>query len=494
MKRVNILDLLYFIVLVFVINFVASIFYTRIDLTESKAYTLSETTKKYLHELDDIVRVRVYVSSKLPSELLPIKQRVMDILEEYRQASGGKIKIEVLDPSKSKQIEMEASASGVAPVQMNVYEKDQLKVIKGYFGIVLSYKDKKEVIPFVKRARDLEYELTYRLVRLEQGKNIKIGLLFPSSIKVRERYSNLIKTLNKTYDVVIVPDTQFTPVDLVIAGDIGSYKDTTISMLKKYIEEDVPVILMASRIKIPERSLFGSMYPDDRFTPFKKYGFVISKNVVMDRSCELAPFKTQFFVVERPYYPWLRILPENINKNVKPLKGIKMLMLPWASSIDTFNNGHMKFTPLVTTSQYAWEDTVGMFLSPDYITVPKDENAFKKFLMGVSIDGKLTDGKHFRVTVIGNDAFVEDRYIDVYASNLVFLANLVDFYALGGGLSEIRVKQGLLRPIKPVSDKGRLLIKYINIIGVPLLIIIFGVAYNIRRRKRLSLIKEDKNE
>jgi len=123
MKRVNILDLLYFIVLVFVINFVASAFYTRIDLTESKAYTLSETTKKYLHELDDIVRVRVYVSSKLPSELLPIKQRAMDILEEYRQASGGKIKIEVLDPSKSRKIEMEASASGVAPVQMNVYEK-----------------------------------------------------------------------------------------------------------------------------------------------------------------------------------------------------------------------------------------------------------------------------------------------------------------------------------------------------------------------------------
>ncbi len=491
MKRVNFLDLIYFIALVFVINFVSAAFYKRIDLTENRKYTLSHTTRKVLKELDDIVRLKVYVSSRLPAEMLPIKQDVMDILEEYRQAAAGKIKIEVLDPSRSREIEMEASASGVTPVQMNVYEKDQLRVIKGYFGIVLSYKDRKETIPFVKSASNLEYELTYRLMRLERGKSMKVGLLFPSGIKIREKYSNLMDVLEKTYNVVVIPDTQFIPVDVLIAGDIGRYKDTTLSILKQYIERDVPTVIMASGVELPENSLFGRMLPEDRFSPFKKYGFEIKRNIVMDRSCELAPFRAQFFVVERPYYPWLRILPQNMDKDFKPVRGIKMLMLPWASSIDTFKKENVKFTPLFTTTEYAWEDTLGMILSPDYITIPEDKGLFKKFLMGVSIEGKLDDGKNFKVTVIGNSRFVEDKFVGVYTSNLVFLANLIDLYALGGGLSDIRIKQDLLRPIKPLSYKQRLLIKYLNVFGVPILIILFGIVYNVRRRRKLLKIKEE---
>ena len=491
MKRINGWDLVYFLVLVFVVNFVSASFYTRIDLTENKKYSLSHSTKNILKSLDDIVRIKVFVSSRLPKELLPIKQDVMDILEEYRQASGGRIKLEVLDPSKSKDIEIEASSSGVMPVQMNVYEKDQLKVIKGYFGIVISYKDKKEVIPFIKNAGNLEYELTYRLLRLTKGHNLKIGILFPASYNPQKNYSKLIEMLRKTYDVVFVPDTEFIPCDVLITGDIGEFKDTTLSIVKAYIERDIPTLMFASRIKIPENSLFGRTLPDDRFLPFKKYGFVIRKNIVMDRSCELAPFKTQFFVVERPYYPWLRILSDNINYNFKPLKGIKMLMLPWASSIDTFKTEGVKFTPLFSTTEYAWEDTLGMILSPDYITVPKDRNAFHRFLMGVKIDGRLKDGKTYRIAVIGNADFMKDKFVGVYTSNLVSVLNMVDYYALGGGLSDIRVKEGLMRPIKPLSDNSRMLIKYLNIVGAPLLIILFGVVYNIRRKKRLNAIKEE---
>ncbi len=491
MKRISGWDLIYFIVLVFVVNFVSAALYTRIDLTENKKYSLSHSTRKILKSLDDIVRIKVFVSSRLPKELLPIKQDVMDLLEEYRQASGGKIKLEVLDPSKSKDIEIEATSSGVVPVQMNVYEKDQLKVIKGYFGIVVSYRDKKEVIPFIKNAANLEYELTYRLLRLTRGHELKIGLLFPSSYAVHKNYSKLVDMLRKTYEVVFVPDTEFIPCDVLIAGGVGEFKDTTLSILKSYIEKDVPTFVFASRIKLPENSLFGRALPDDRFLPFKKYGFVIRKNIVMDRSCELAPFKTQFFVVERPYYPWLRIIADNINHKFKPLKGIKMLMLPWASSVDTFKTEGAKFTPLFTTTQYAWEDTLGMILSPDYINIPKDREAFHKFLMGVKIDGTTKDGKNYRLVVIGNTDFIKDKFVGVYTSNLVAVLNMVDYYALGGGLSDIRVKEGLIRPIRPLADNTRMLIKYINIIGAPLLIILFGIVYNVRRKNKLNRIKEE---
>ena len=55
------------IIILILLNFVASFLFHRFDLTSEKRYTLSDATKKLLSELDDVVYVKVYLEGDFPS-------------------------------------------------------------------------------------------------------------------------------------------------------------------------------------------------------------------------------------------------------------------------------------------------------------------------------------------------------------------------------------------------------------------------------------------
>ena len=93
------------VVMVFAIvilaNFIIGSIPMRADLTEDKLYTLSDGTHNILSDLDTSVTIRYYVTKdkKALSQFLQnYIPRVKDLLVEYKKRSGGKIKIETLDP------------------------------------------------------------------------------------------------------------------------------------------------------------------------------------------------------------------------------------------------------------------------------------------------------------------------------------------------------------------------------------------------------------
>ena len=49
------------------INWLASLYHTRIDFTNEKRFTLSAPTKKVLQKLDDVVQVDVFLKGDFPS-------------------------------------------------------------------------------------------------------------------------------------------------------------------------------------------------------------------------------------------------------------------------------------------------------------------------------------------------------------------------------------------------------------------------------------------
>ena len=57
------------IVVIIAINFFASIFHKRIDLTNEKRFTISSPVKKILRNLDDVVEVDIFLKGDLPSGL-----------------------------------------------------------------------------------------------------------------------------------------------------------------------------------------------------------------------------------------------------------------------------------------------------------------------------------------------------------------------------------------------------------------------------------------
>ena len=60
-KRKDIAMLLMVVCILVLLNFVCSFAFKRFDLTTEKRYTLSESTRKLLKELDDVVYLKVYL-------------------------------------------------------------------------------------------------------------------------------------------------------------------------------------------------------------------------------------------------------------------------------------------------------------------------------------------------------------------------------------------------------------------------------------------------
>src|SRR5687768_4074669 len=78
------------------VNLIANAAKGRLDLTADKLYTLSPGTKSILKKLDTPVEVRFYFSqgeARVPSHVRTYANEVEDLLEEFREISGGKVRI-----------------------------------------------------------------------------------------------------------------------------------------------------------------------------------------------------------------------------------------------------------------------------------------------------------------------------------------------------------------------------------------------------------------
>jgi ABC-type uncharacterized transport system involved in gliding motility auxiliary subunit len=157
------------------VNFIVSPVPARVDLTEGHVYTLSPGTRQVLGKLDGEVTLRFYYSqgsSAVPPGLKTFAKRVEDLLSEYRTASGGRVKIEKLNPEPDSDAEDSATLDGIEGQLTATQEKF-------YLGLSISYLDKKVAIPVLapERERLLEYDITRAIARVGQTKKPVVGIM-----------------------------------------------------------------------------------------------------------------------------------------------------------------------------------------------------------------------------------------------------------------------------------------------------------------------------
>ena len=95
-------------VAILVLNVLASQFYQRFDLTKEKRFTLSQSTKNLINKLDDEAYITLFLDGELPLEYKRLQSASRDMLNEFKYASGGKIKFkfeDVLDDKELKEKE-----------------------------------------------------------------------------------------------------------------------------------------------------------------------------------------------------------------------------------------------------------------------------------------------------------------------------------------------------------------------------------------------------
>ena len=64
------------------VNIIASFVYTRFDLTSEKRYTLSDTSKEILKNLDDYVYFRVYLEGDFPAGFKKLRKEKLEEITE----------------------------------------------------------------------------------------------------------------------------------------------------------------------------------------------------------------------------------------------------------------------------------------------------------------------------------------------------------------------------------------------------------------------------
>lgn len=144
------------------------------DFTENKIHTLSEGTKAILGELDTPVTIRYYASRNtdyMPEQLKLHIKRVDDLLKEYSNLAGGKLRIEDLDPEPDTDAEDSANLDGLSGQNIN---GDNL-----YLGMAVSALDKKVVLPFLNPAEEtmLEYQISKAVAEVTTPVKPVIGIM-----------------------------------------------------------------------------------------------------------------------------------------------------------------------------------------------------------------------------------------------------------------------------------------------------------------------------
>ncbi len=153
----------------------------RLDLTTYQVHTLSAESIKAASALDNVT-IHVYISESLPESiptqfgakqtLKGVDRAFRDKLEEYANASGGKLQLVYADQDypNSGSIEEQAEAAKLemfSSTEAKV-EGEHVKFARYALGATLHYKSVQEVLPKALEPGYFEFELTKRLLRLKE--------------------------------------------------------------------------------------------------------------------------------------------------------------------------------------------------------------------------------------------------------------------------------------------------------------------------------------
>lgn len=476
------------LVLFFVATFVLfSFFPVRLDFSKGNAYTLSSATKKIIQKNSKFIDINLYVSSDIPTRILPLRTDVVELLQEYRR--GGKnIKVTVVDPKKDPKIIEKVKQLGIPELQFSQLEQNKYQTSSFYFGIVLSYNEKNEVIPQVNDYQNLEYNITSAIYRLTRTDTTKIAIVGENlgGNPQQDPLLALKQVLSQQYTVVSLDLTTIKPEDkktflteystiVLLDNGTNTYSSDQIKLLKQFYESGRNILVFAGGVKLDERSL-GVTQADHNLNELTaSYGAQIDYNLVLSTSAEYVNFGNETSQFLAPYPFWIR---SNLFDTKSGLfANIQFVTLPWISSITIRRNNLASATPLIVSSDRSWVQKNTFSLNPNTIPQPTQKD-LKQFVLGALVTNK----KGGEMVIVPSSRFPYGQYMSRGGGNLDFILNTVDTFSSNGALSGIRSRIVSFYPLPDMPDNQKDIYKYTAILLFPLLWGVYGAVRLMRRK------------
>lgn len=372
---------LFFILLAFaMLNFLASVFHSKLDLTKEKRFTISKATKTALKGLNEKVEITVFLEGSLPSGFQKLANTTNDFLELLKENSS-KINYKFVAPyadmeDADKKYQDTLVAMGATPINLTVQIKQgqEQRLIFPYAWA--KYEDRTELINLYNgQSRLITQDEINGAEAMMEYKFLKVIDGFTSTQKPLVAYSfgNGEPTNYKTYDVLqalqkdynlftfdinkraFIPDTFNV---LMIVKPSLEFNEAEKLKIDQYLLRGGKVLCFIDNLNAEQDSL--SLKPElvayDRNLNLTdllfKYGVRINTDLVMDLQCDFMPFavggtseKPQFEFLHWNYYPLFE------SKNNHPInKNLGLVASRFVNSIDTVKANNVQKTILLSSS------------------------------------------------------------------------------------------------------------------------------------------------
>jgi ABC-2 type transport system permease protein len=528
------LGLVTLVVILAVIGLTSEMFFhRRLDLTRDKQFTLSRASVNTIRSLPDLVTIKVVMSKDLPTQFTQIRTHVTDLLSEFEAQSNGRISLVFEDPGENETKRQQAISLGVQEVQLQEQSSEGVQIKKGFFGLAMTYGDKKEVIPVLNNLESFEYDLVVKMKKLtgsvktigllEGGQGAKLSLTLPgpqpkTTNGFDENFPTLKEEAEKLYKLERldplngpIPET----VDLVLVAAPARLSDYEKFRLDQFLMQGKSVIFLSPGVDMSlGMGINGTASHNNYEDLLSHYGLAVKKNVVLeDRNFQYVRFGNSFFPSPYPY--WIVVQGEGLSSSSPITSKLGAVSLPWASSIevDTTRKDSTKVEVLLRSTKGSWEESNNFFLLPRDLKefLPVSQHSMP---LAVLKSGKLhsfyenhplptgdstqkmdTAGllkvakKEARILVVGDALFATDFFVGYTntVANLHLLLNSFDQLALDPDLITIRSREIASSPILEAKKAKKPYILLLNLLVAPLLLLAAGIFMGMRRNKKESM-------
>ncbi len=394
------------------INVLAQNYFFRLDLTAEKRYSITESSKNILENLEEPVFIEIYLEGELNSSFKRLQKSVKETLQEFSMYAGKNIQFTFINPEKissnpeeQNRYYQQLANRGVQPT--TVFETVQGKKVQKLIfpSAIISYKNKEKPILLLKGNRtaspqeqlnqsieNIEYELISAIQKLSKKQKSSVAFVEGHGELSNDRLISLTQTLSESYIIERVnlnenlknsfisdnnssnnPIKNLLQYDaIVIAKPTLSYTDNDRYQLDQYLMNGGKLLFFIDQVQmnldsIAQGGTYTFAYNLGLNEMIFRYGVRVNQNLLQDTQSGKILVnvgqmgnKANVQAIPFPYYA------TTASFSTHPItKNMDALMFKFVSTLDSVKADGITQTPLVFSSQYARIKKVPTLISLD---------------------------------------------------------------------------------------------------------------------------------
>lgn len=402
------------------INWAASVWHSRIDLTNENRFTLSDVSVKLLQKLNEPVTVEVFLKGHYPSGFRKLSASTQDVLREFKEVAGTKIQYRFISPDEtlpgtSMKYGDTLAGIGLFPINLtSQVEQGQQQQFVYPFALVhykeksipvTLYQGKTPLINFQELSGAealLEYNFINAISKVTQLTKPTVAYAMgngePNDIRI---YDLMERYLKADYDLQAcnLVDDPFIPGDfkvLLVVKPTLPFTEAQKLKLDQYVMNGGKILWFIDRLnaEMDSLQLKNEVIAYDRDLQlndlFFKYGVRQNADLVMDLQCDYLPFDVngngQFEFLPWNYFP---VFEGNNNHPIN--KNLGFVVGRFVNSIDTVEAEGISKTILLSSSANSRTiSTPALISGKENVNAPEDAKFNKTHIpVAVLLEGKF---------------------------------------------------------------------------------------------------------